>query len=532
MDSMAEARAGAATHPIDFNDGLVQRRGVLCRAPTARFDRNAAFGRYALEVPLDARAALARGWFALGVAALAASGVLAVLLVLSRTPGLARIFPVSDFFRVALVAHVDLSVLVWFLSFSGALWNLSSTPRALPFAWAALVFAALGAIGIAVSPFAGGTPIMANYIPVIESPVFLGGIALFAVGMGLLVARGLFASRKVGVHLDGSGALRFGLNGSIVATAIAALAFGWSYLALPGSLDGKAYYELLFWGGGHVLQFAYTLLMLLAWLILADAIGARVPLSPRVATLQFAIGLCAVFATPLIYYSYDITSIEHHRLQTWLMRFGGGLAIAPVAAAVLFALVRRGAARQHLHQGAQRPLFAALVVSLALFGAGGIIGFAIQGSDVRIPAHYHGSIVGVTVALMGLGYWLLPRLGYAAPPARLASWQPYIYGSGQLLHIVGLVWSGSYGIQRKVADGTEAARSFEKIAAMGLMGFGGLIAIAGGLLFVAAVLIAVIRRPRPRPLAAGAAASARGPIEPGARVASLLIRDQGTKAPS
>jgi cytochrome c oxidase subunit I len=469
-----------------------------------RLDLDSRSCRYALAVPLDARAALARGWFALGVMALSASGVLAVLLVLSRTPGLARLFPVADFFRVALVAHVDLSVLVWFLSFAGAIWSLNSTTRALPLAWTAIGCAALGTLGIAVSPFAGGTPIMANYVPVIESPVFLAGLVLFAAGMGLLVLRGLFASPRVGSRLDGAGALRFGLNGSIVATAIAALAFGWSYLALPASLDGKAYYELLFWGGGHVLQFTYTLLMLVAWLILADAIGARVPLSPRIAVLLFGIGLCAVFATPLIYYSYDITSIEHHRLQTWLMRFGGGLAIAPVAIAVLYALVRRGAAPHRSHDPSEQPLFAALVVSLALFGAGGIIGFSIQGSNVKIPAHYHGSIVGVTVALMGLAYWLLPRLGFAAPPLKLAIWQPYLYGGGQLIHIVGLVWSGGYGIQRKVADGAEAMRSLEKMASMGLMGFGGLIAIAGGMLFAAAVLIAVLRRPGP----------ARQPLEP------------------
>src|SRR5262245_1249672 len=77
--------------------------------------------RYTFAMPLDQRARLARGWLALGVGALAVSGILAVLLVLSRTPGLARLFPVGDFFHAALVAHVDLSVLVWFVAFGGVL---------------------------------------------------------------------------------------------------------------------------------------------------------------------------------------------------------------------------------------------------------------------------------------------------------------------------------------------------------------------------------------------------------------------------
>ncbi len=473
---------------------------VTATAPSAgagtRLDVGLAFGGYTLALPRDARSRLAQGWLFLGIAALAASGILAVLLVLSRTPGVARLFPVADFFRAALVAHVDLSVLVWFVACAGTLWSLNSTPRLLPVGWAALGLAALGAATIAASPFSGGTPVMANYVPVIDSPMFIGGLALFGLGLALLVGRGLFASPLVGMRLDGVGALRFGLNGAIVATAVALLALAWSYFALPRDLDGKAYYELLFWGGGHLLQFTWTLILLVAWLLLAEAIGARVPLSSRVAALLFGIGLACVFATPLIYLAFGVASVEHHRLQTWLMRFGGGLAIAPVALAVIWALSRLHASRRPVAVDA-RPLQAALVASIALFGVGGLIGFTIHGSNVTIPAHYHGCIVGVTVALMGVVYWLLPRLGFAAPSPRLAKWQPYVYGGGQLMHVIGLMWSGGYGVQRKIADGAMIERSLGQIAGMGLMGLGGLIAIIGGMLFVAVVIVAVVRRAWP-----------------------------------
>ena len=334
---------------------------------------------------------------------------------------------------------------------------------------------------------------MANYVPVIESPAFLGGLTVFGAGLALVVARGLFASPLVGMRLDGPGALRFGLNGAIVATAVALIALAWSFGALPGGLDGKAYYELLFWGAGHLLQFAWTLLMLVAWLLLADAIGVRVPLSSRVVALLFGIGLACVFATPVIYLAWSVTSVEHHRLQTWLMRFGGGLAIAPVAAAVVLGVAR---SRRGARESAARPLAAALVASMVLFGIGGVVGFAIHGSDVTIPAHYHGCIVGVTIAMMGVVYWALPRMGFAAPSPRLATWQPYLYGGGQLLHIGGLVWSGGYGAQRKVADGAVVERSLEQVAGMGLMGLGGLIAVVGGMIFVVVVAMAVLRRPR------------------------------------
>ena len=54
--------------------------------------------------------------------------------------------------------------------------------------------------------------------------------------------------------------------------------------------------------------------------------------------------------------------------------------------------------------------------------------------------------------------------------------------------MLGLVWSGGYGVQRKVAGAEQALRGAEQIAAMGLMGLGGLAAVAGGFVFVFLVL--------------------------------------------
>jgi len=440
--------------------------------------------RYALASPADARRCLAVGWLWLAVAALVGAGLFSVLLVLARAPYSKDLFAAADFFRVALVVHVDLSVLVWFAAFGGLLWTLNGGTRHLGLGWAGLAAAAAGALVMCAAPFLGTEPpVMSNYVPVLDGPVFLGGLALFAAGCALLVARSMLAARRVGTRPDGAAALRFGLNAAAVSAAVALIAFAWSYAALPAHLAGKAYFEVLFWGGGHVLQFTWTLLMFAAWLALAEAGGARAPLSPRVALLLFGIALASVFATPVIYLAYEITSVEHYRLQTWLMRIGGGLAIVPFALAVLYALATAPRAR-----AGERPLRAALGGSLLLFGAGGLIGLAIDGSNVKIPAHYHGAIVGVTLAFMGLTYHLLPRLGCARPAPRLATVQAWLYGAGQLAHIAGLVWSGGYGVQRKVAGAEQVLRGAEQTAAMGLMGLGGLAAVAGGLLFVIIVL--------------------------------------------
>ncbi len=461
------------------------RGGVASAPPPARLDAD-----YRLDVAQDGRIALGRAWLGLGLAALIGSGVFSVLLVASRTPLINQWLPSADFFRISLVLHVDLSVLVWFVAMAGLLWSLYGTGRARWMAWPALWVTAAGTLAMALAPFLDpGEAIMANYIPVLQSRLFLGGLVAFGGGAGLLVLRSLLAAPRLGLRYDGRGALHFGLGAAAVAAAVAVLSFAWSWSVLPTSLDGKAYYEILFWGGGHALQFTWTLLMLVSWLWLASACGARAMLTPRVVILLFSLALAGVFANPYAYLAHEVASVEHRHLLTWAMRLGGGPAILPVGLAVVWGVV----ALRRIPP-TRRPLRAALLASVLVFAAGGLIGVFIGGSNVRIPAHYHGCIVGVTLALMGVVYHILPALGYAAPQGRLASWQPWLYGGGQLVHITGLVWSGGYGVQRKVAGAEQVLRSTGEVVGMGMMGLGGLIAIVGGLLFVV-VTVRAIRRP-------------------------------------
>jgi hypothetical protein len=466
--------------------GLPRR---IASAPTSARD-----DRFDVVIPATEQRSIAAGWLLLGVAALIGAGVFSILLVLARTPFFANLVPAGDFFRVALVVHVDLSVLVWFVSMAGMLWTIDTSPRSLWLGWLALWVTGLGTLFMAVAPFTGAaTPVMSNYVPVLDNDTFLYGLAVFGVGFLLLTLRSFVAPARMSLQLDGADALRFGLKAAAVSSAVALMALAWSAADVPRELEARTYYELLFWGPGHVIQFTWTLLMLVAWAWLATLVGSPLPLSPRVVVLVYAIGLVSVFVAPLIYLNWSVPSVEHRKMMTWLMRFGGGLAILPMVLALAVALARRVASTP-----AMRPLRASLIASLLLFSAGGVLGFLIEGSDVRVPAHYHGSIVGVTLALMGLAYALLPRLGYREATGRIANWQPWIYGGGQLLHILGLMWSGGYGVQRKVAGAEQTLRSTQEVFGMGLMGFGGLLAIVGGVLFVWVVLDSVVAARRAR----------------------------------
>jgi len=429
-------------------------------------------------------------WLMLGLVSLVGAGLFSLLLVLARTPTVQEWLPFIDFFRVALVVHVDLSVLIWLLSMAGVLWALS-TDRDLP-GWDRISFwlAASGTAIVMVSPFVGASePLMNNYVPVLRHPVFYTGLGLFTFGVLSHLLRSAMTFAGLRTPLDGPRALQAGTKLAAVTAAVAMGAFIASLLAMPSDMQGQAYFEFLFWGGGHVLQFTHTLLMMVVWVLLASNSGCRISLTPRLTLTYFLLMTLPVMAVPFIYLAHDIVSAGHRLGFTELMKYGG-LSSIPMGLAVVASLWKAGKP-----VGEGRYLRSALLSSIVLFTVGGALGFMIAGLDIVIPAHYHGSTVAVTIAFMGLCYYLLPRLGFGNPPPRMAFWQPIIYSGGQLLHIVGMAWSGGYGVQRKTAGLAQGLEHFSEVAGMALMGLGGLISVIGGLLFLLVAYKAIRARP-------------------------------------
>jgi hypothetical protein len=200
---------------------------------------------------------------------------------------------------------------------------------------------------------------------------------------------------------------------------------------------------------------------------------------------MFWIAAVPLLAVPLIYFLIPAGELPHMELFAKLMIWGHPY-MAPLIVAGLIALWGVRAAPP----GAAKSAF---IASFTLFAVGGVLGYLIQGANVVIPAHYHGSTVGVTLAFMGMAYVLLPQLGFGAAEGRMARWQPYVYGGGQLIHILGLAWSGGYGVQRKVAGAEQALTTLPQKIGMGMMGTGGLIAVIGGIMFVLVCLKAMTR---------------------------------------
>jgi len=106
---------------------------------------------------------LVGGWLLLALCALALSTLCAVLLIVARTPWLGAPSGIGELFGRALVLHVGLAVVVWFLACAAGLWTLASGAEPGPVRWSALGLAGLG-LGAMVASlfFTAARPILPN----------------------------------------------------------------------------------------------------------------------------------------------------------------------------------------------------------------------------------------------------------------------------------------------------------------------------------------------------------------------------------
>lgn len=439
--------------------------------------------------PIGEPPRLVAAWLMLAITALGLSALFAVVLVVGRTPYLARLLPLFDGFHRALVLHVTLAAFVWFLAFAAALWNAVCTGARTP-RWAGFGLGVAGIAAIALSPLAGdGGAVLSNYLPMLDNTVFFAGLVSFGTGIVLTATSMLAAARPWILPVDGAGALRVGIVLAAVPVLAAGVSWSWSLLTLPAVLPAATYFDLISWGAGHVLQFAHVLLMMVAWLALAAACGIGVPLAPRAVATLFAVSAAPALAAPVIHALYPVATSEFRFAFTALMSYGSWIVAGPLGVLLLARLLAcRGTAQT------EPGLRATLALSIILFLAGCAIGTAIRGETTLVPAHYHGTIGAVTVAYMAFAARLLPQLGYTSNAFHLMRW-PLIYGAGLVLMVLGLAWSGSHSLPRKTGW-AQASGNIEVLVAMGLAGAGGTLAVAAGALFVLFAWRAVWRRKR------------------------------------
>jgi len=439
--------------------------------------------RERMVLEFSARAEL-RGWLLLGLGALAVAGALALGLALSRTPWAQDWLPWGgDFFHKGLVTHVVFSFQVWLLAMLGALTVLAAPACTRRLGFAGLALAGTGAAMLLVPTLAGsGEASLNNYVPVLVHPLYYLGLALLAGGVALAAIRTLI--RRAVREMD------FGIQAASIGLLAALACFALAAFQIPAGTDTDHLNERLFWGGGHVLQFVNTILLLVGWQVLAERAFGRGALPPLTAKACFAaIALFAV-AAPVVYARVDVLGLAHRQAFTQLLWYGLVLPPAVMGAGVAWRLARSRC------DWRSAPVLA-LSLSLAVFGLGGVAGFALGVADTRTPSHYHAVIGGVNLVLMGVIHGLLlPMLGREGR-GRWVGAQFHLYGFGQLLHALGFYLAGLAGVARKTAGVEQGLDSAFKLVSMGVVGLGGAIAVLGGVIFVVQVLARLLRQEAP-----------------------------------
>lgn len=435
---------------------------------------------------------ISRYWLFSGVFALAIAGLFSVVLVLARSPQFTDLIPLNDVFHTTLIIHVDLSITVWFLSIAGLIWAKEAEKILEPainlpyFRQGGVILFFLGILAIAFSPLDGDPePLMSNYVPVLTSHLFFIGLGLVAAGV-IVAIIDFMLTDGLKKRLEYSWLHKAAWVMAVMAL-IAFFYFERSWAMLQADARDTNFYNNVFWAGGHILQFLFTFLLIVAWFLLVERIyGERQ--QRLIITLIFLLSLFPVLGSLHGFLTLDMNDQSFYDYFTRMMIHENGVAPA-LALLFIFSVMWRKRAERVSAPAMQSYLWSSLV----LFGYGGILGLLISGQNVTIPAHYHGSLVGVTIAMMGLVAVLLPRYGYRdVAHWKLAIWQPIVLAFGQILHISGLAYSGGYGVLRKTPGGMENLPANVK-AALGMMGMGGLLAIIGGLMFIIVVWRAVFR---------------------------------------
>ena len=465
------------------------------------------------------------------VVALLVGGLLAIGVVLTRWPAVHWL--AADTFYMVLTAHGIDMLIFWIIFFEVAVLYFASstllrcrlaTPK---IAWAAYALMLIGAIVNNVSVFQGSSSVMmTSYVPMMAHWSFYLGLILFAVGA--LIACFVFFGTLVVAKREKTyqGSVPLVTFGAITAAIIAVFTISSgaiilipTFLLSVGVIDqvDPLIYRTIWWAFGHSSQQINVAAHISIWYaVAAIAFGAK-PMSERVSRGAF-----------LLYILFLQLASAHHLLADpgisteWKVVNTSYFMYFAVLASMIHALSIPGA--MEVAQRARgynkglfewlrkapwgNPTFSGVFIALVGFGfLGGITG-VMMGTEqlnllihntIYVPGHFHATVViGTTLTFMALTYFLIPVLFQREMIAPgLAKIQPYLFGFAMYFFCLVMMGAGTLGVSRRHWDMAFSghALAYEWPGAaylmMGLVGISGIVAIAGGAIFVYVTVMSV-----------------------------------------
>ncbi|MFP5485475.1 MAG: cbb3-type cytochrome c oxidase subunit I [Gammaproteobacteria bacterium] len=465
------------------------------------------------------------------VVALLVGGLLAIGVVLTRWPAVHWL--AADTFYMVLTAHGIDMLIFWIIFFEVAVLYFASstllrcriaTPK---IAWAAFALMVIGAVVNNVSVFQGGSSVMmTSYVPMMAHWSFYLGLILFAVGA--LIACFVFFGTLVVAKREKTyeGSVPLVTFGAITAAIIAVFTISSgaiilipTFLMAIGVINevDPLIYRTIWWAFGHSSQQINVAAHISIWYaVAAIAFGAK-PMSERVSRGAF-----------LLYILFLQLASAHHLLADpgisteWKVVNTSYFMYFAVLASMIHALSIPGA--MEVAQRAKgynkglfewlrkapwgNPAFSGVFIALVGFGfLGGITG-VMMGTEqlnllihntIYVPGHFHATVViGTTLTFMALTYFLIPVLFQREMIAPgLAKIQPYLFGFSMYFFCLVMMGAGTLGVSRRHWDMAFSghALAYEWPGAaylmMGLVGISGIVAIAGGAIFVYVTVMSV-----------------------------------------
>lgn len=418
-------------------------------------------------------------WFYIAILSLGIGGGFAFLVAMSRTPFGYKYFP-PDYMHHALAGHVVLAILLWLLSFTVVLWDIylgdGTTGK---FKGISHKLSSTGPILVTISVLTGnGNAVTNNYVPTIVDPVFFIGLILFITGFSINVVGYLKNGIK---YLFSKDILQNTVLISLFVSIIMIFSLICSILLNREPSEQFTFYERLFWTPGHIQQILNGTMLIIVWYTLLKIHGGEFRTWGFLRYANALLLLSAVFVSLIQFFNDPVDSVSIVAAEI-TYAFGLGIPVFLHIANII----------RNLKRGNYGVAYIALVLSMIIYTFGIAIAYGGFANDLRVPAHYHGAVTSLTLSLMGLSFYLIRDIRRRIYGERFAKFQPVIYGAGMFLFILGLFISGAFGAPRKTY-GVAFTSDPVVLASLTIMGVGTILAVAGGVIFVAYISVTLVK---------------------------------------
>jgi hypothetical protein len=344
------------------------------------------------------RSKLAVCWLNIGLIAFIIATIYAIIAIIIPFSLVTDLFTNTDIFQSTLLFIIfNLYIIVLPLSTIASIWScrLGYSIASTSF----LILAFIGTILIAISPFYRQNFLIANYSDAMsENILYILGISAFGVALLLLA---IWQVIKCIVDLLSTTSnndcklIKFAIFSSSLIFILVWVCFTLSYFKLNEviklvAVQTEFYYQLLFWSGGHLLQFIYTQILILIWVdLFYFGIDRKLKfnkLYPALLYLNFAICIISILG----HIFYDIVDSEFKNYYDTHAKIG--IIIAPALSIIL--MFYEKISKQYVQDFKFNII---IICSSMLFLLGRFLSIATSTSNA-----YYYSLMGAIIAFGGL----------------------------------------------------------------------------------------------------------------------------------